>query len=171
MAFHTSRSRAPVRTRRNGRAAGRTAPRVARFSRRSRRRARRRAAPDSRLRRGFPRVRRSGASHRFASPDTPAQALHGDAHASNLLMTPDGPRWLDFEDTWHGPVAWDVACLAMRSPESLRGYPDPPDEDLLAAYSRLRRLFAACWQFVVARRFPERLAGAREAVDEYFRLS
>ncbi|HVV09966.1 aminoglycoside phosphotransferase family protein [Amycolatopsis sp.] len=101
-------------------------------------------------------------------PPAPAQPLHGDAHVGNLMLTPAGPRWLDFEDTWHGPVAWDVACLIMRSPGALAGYPEPPGEDVLAPYLRLRRLFGVCWQFLIARRFPERLAGAREALAEYF---
>lgn len=32
-------------------------------------------------------------------PELPVQPLHGDAHAGNLVLTEDGPRWLDFEDT------------------------------------------------------------------------
>jgi hypothetical protein len=40
------------------------------------------------------------------------QPLHGDSHYGNVLMTANGPVWNDFEDTWRGPVAWDVACLA-----------------------------------------------------------
>ncbi|GAB2858471.1 aminoglycoside phosphotransferase family protein [Lentzea nigeriaca] len=40
------------------------------------------------------------------------QPLHGDSHYGNVLMTPSGPVWNDFEDTWRGPVAWDLACLA-----------------------------------------------------------
>ncbi|GGU25734.1 hypothetical protein GCM10010178_17400 [Lentzea flava] len=40
------------------------------------------------------------------------QPLHGDSHFGNVLMTPSGPVWNDFEDTWRGPVAWDLACLA-----------------------------------------------------------
>ncbi|SES11898.1 Thiamine kinase [Lentzea xinjiangensis] len=40
------------------------------------------------------------------------QPLHGDSHPGNLLMTASGPVWNDFEDTWRGPVAWDLACLA-----------------------------------------------------------
>ncbi|MFS8102370.1 aminoglycoside phosphotransferase family protein [Lentzea alba] len=40
------------------------------------------------------------------------QPLHGDSHYGNVLMTAAGPVWNDFEDTWRGPVAWDVACLA-----------------------------------------------------------
>jgi Phosphotransferase enzyme family len=39
----------------------------------------------------------------------PAQALHGDASLSNLLHTPERLVWNDFEDTFRGPVHWDVA--------------------------------------------------------------
>jgi hypothetical protein len=42
-------------------------------------------------------------------PSLPAQALHGDASLSNLLSTPEGLVWNDFEDTFRGPVHWDVA--------------------------------------------------------------
>jgi aminoglycoside phosphotransferase (APT) family kinase protein len=52
----------------------------------------------------------------FASP-LPAQALHGDVSLSNLLRTPGGLVWNDFEDTFRGPVQWDVASFAV----SLRG--------------------------------------------------
>lgn len=40
------------------------------------------------------------------------QPLHGDSHHGNVLMTATGPVWNDFEDTWRGPIAWDLACLA-----------------------------------------------------------
>ncbi|GAA3673911.1 aminoglycoside phosphotransferase family protein [Lentzea roselyniae] len=47
------------------------------------------------------------------------QPLHGDPHHGNVLMTPSGPVWNDFEDTWRGPVAWDLACLAgAKGPEA-----------------------------------------------------
>jgi hypothetical protein len=39
----------------------------------------------------------------------PTQALHGDVSLSNLLRTPDRLVWNDFEDTFRGPVHWDVA--------------------------------------------------------------
>ena len=41
------------------------------------------------------------------------QALHGDASLSNLLHTPDRLVWNDFEDTFRGPVHWDVAGYIM----------------------------------------------------------
>ncbi len=44
----------------------------------------------------------------FAAP-LPAQPLHGDASLSNLLSTAEGLIWNDFEDTFRGPVEWDVA--------------------------------------------------------------
>jgi len=43
----------------------------------------------------------------------PVQALHGDASLSNLLHTPVRVVWNDFEDTFRGPVHWDVAGYVM----------------------------------------------------------
>ncbi|HEY2671361.1 MAG TPA: aminoglycoside phosphotransferase family protein [Rugosimonospora sp.] len=39
------------------------------------------------------------------------QPLHGDVHLGNVLRTPDGPVWGDFEDACAGPVEWDLASL------------------------------------------------------------
>ena len=39
----------------------------------------------------------------------PTQALHGDVSLRNLLRTPRRLVWNDFEDTFRGPVHWDVA--------------------------------------------------------------
>lgn len=97
----------------------------------------------------------------------PVQALHGDAHRGNLLYTEDGPMWLDFEDSWRGPVAWDLACLVLSdSPRALEDYPGPRDG--LAEYIRLRRLMGVCWMFVVAHRFPARRPEAVALRDAYF---
>jgi hypothetical protein len=41
----------------------------------------------------------------------PAQPLHGDAHLGNLLQTTTGLLWTDWEDTFAGPVEWDVASM------------------------------------------------------------
>lgn len=41
----------------------------------------------------------------------PAQPLHGDAHMGNLMSTTRGLLWTDWEDTFSGPVEWDVASL------------------------------------------------------------
>lgn len=41
----------------------------------------------------------------------PLQALHGDAHMGNLMNTTRGLLWTDWEDTFAGPVEWDVASV------------------------------------------------------------
>ena len=46
-----------------------------------------------------------------ALKDFPRQALHGDAHPGNLLNTTLGLLWTDWEDTFLGPVEWDLASI------------------------------------------------------------
>ena len=41
----------------------------------------------------------------------PYQPLHGDAHLGNLLNTTRGLLWTDWEDTFLGPVEWDLASV------------------------------------------------------------
>lgn len=41
----------------------------------------------------------------------PHQPLHGDAHMGNLMSTTRGLLWTDWEDTFAGPVEWDVASI------------------------------------------------------------
>jgi hypothetical protein len=43
--------------------------------------------------------------------DRPLQALHGDAHEGNLMHTAQGLLWTDWEDTFLGPVEWDLASI------------------------------------------------------------
>jgi hypothetical protein len=43
----------------------------------------------------------------------PTQALHGDVSLSNLLQQPQRPIWNDFEDTFRGPVHWDLASYVI----------------------------------------------------------
>ena len=80
------------------------------------------------------------------------RVLHGDAHPGNLLCTPTGWTWTDFEDTCCGPLAWDLACL--RSTRRLDGraavdaFPRGLSDEDLAPWSALRLLHAAVWQVV-----------------------
>lgn len=76
-------------------------------------------------------------------PAEPAQPLHGDAHARNVLVTARGPVWNDFEDTWRGPVGWDLACAGAAT-----GF-----------WAELRGLFGACWSRVYDRYRAGRSAG------------
>ena len=92
---------------------------------------------------GRPTLRRATRSRRFVSGWTllrttvfesslPTQALHGDVSLRNLLRTPRRVVWNDFEDTFRGPVHWDVAsCVG-----SLRSHAasEPFVEEMLKAY-------------------------------------
>lgn len=69
----------------------------------------------------------------------PRRPLHGDAHTGNVLMTPDGPRWTDFEDVCVGPVEWDLASMTITE-EALAAYAGPVDRARLADCRDLRRL-------------------------------
>jgi hypothetical protein len=41
----------------------------------------------------------------------PHQPLHGDAHPGNYIHTTSGLLWTDWEDTFSGPIEWDVASI------------------------------------------------------------
>ena len=116
-----------------------------------------------------PRLRGEAARLAATLPEVAVQPLHGDAHPGNLIATPAGPCWLDFEDTWRGPLAWDLGILARQGgPEFLAAYPGSVDEEALRVCTRLRELYSVVWQFVIAIRFPHRLPGARSALAAYF---
>lgn len=99
----------------------------------------------------------------------PGQWLHGDAHPGNLLSTPDGPMWTDFEDSWYGPLEWDLACLLhttrLDGARVLAHYPGAPEPDRLREFSAARSLHAVCWQLVLGQRFPAHAERARSALD------
>lgn len=44
-----------------------------------------------------------------AFPHANVQVIHGDAPVYNLIRTPSGPLFADFEDATLGPVEWDMA--------------------------------------------------------------
>ena len=69
----------------------------------------------------------------------PRRPLHGDAHTGNVLVTPDGPRWTDFEDVCAGPVEWDLASLTLGE-HALAAYPGHLDPTRLEECRDLRRL-------------------------------
>jgi hypothetical protein len=69
----------------------------------------------------------------------PRRPLHGDAHTGNVLMTPSGPVWTDFEDICVGPVEWDMASMTVTD-DALVAYPGPIDRARLSNCRDLRRL-------------------------------
>lgn len=96
----------------------------------------------------------------------PTRPLHGDAHPGNLLATPSGLMWNDFEDTWRGPLGWDLACLAtsgrVDGAAAVAAYPGQVPAEELAACVELRTLFGVVWRFVLADRFPHRRPEAED---------
>ena len=55
------------------------------------------------------------------------QLLHGEPHPGNVLSTKNGPIFMDFEDSVHGPVEFDLAWVPKEVGER---YPDA-DQDLV----------------------------------------
>ena len=99
---------------------------------------------------------------------TKMRPLHGDAHHGNLLRTPQGLLWTDFEDACFGPLEWDVAILVSRDPQNadriLASYPAAPGWDELMPFLRARALEAVIYQQVLGRRFPQRSKEASMAM-------
>jgi len=95
----------------------------------------------------------------------PAQPLHGDAGAGNLMATGGGRVWHDFEDTCSGPVAWDLAAsTASQRLDGARilaayGDQDPPK---LAVCQQLRRLNLTVWYALYTERLPQLRSRAAE---------
>ena len=69
----------------------------------------------------------------------PSRPLHGDAHTGNVLLTADGPRWIDFEDVCAGPVEWDLASTSLTD-AAVDSYPGRIDRARLEQCRDLRRL-------------------------------
>ncbi len=94
--------------------------------------------------------------------------IHGDAHLSNVLWSPDGPLWSDFENACLGPVEYDLACLRYRRvPEAeaaIGAYGEHGDVD---AVMPLLALQLAAWTQLVAERSddPAHHAEARRRLE------
>ena len=96
----------------------------------------------------------------------PVQALHGDVSLSNLLRTPDRLVWNDFEDTFRGPVQWDVAgyVMSLRSRGATAGFVRRVldhygwgDERELVPFMAVHEVYGEIWQLYDRqrrRRFP-----------------
>jgi hypothetical protein len=88
----------------------------------------------------------------------PTQALHGDASLSNLLRTPLGLLWNDFEDVLRGPVQWDVAGYLMALEmggadaafvgQALDAY-GWDDADDLAPFTEAHEVYGEIWEMYV----------------------
>jgi aminoglycoside/choline kinase family phosphotransferase len=71
----------------------------------------------------------------------PQQSLHGEPHLGNVLLTAQGPRWIDLEAACVGPVEWDLASLPSGATVAFEAL----DRDLLARLRVLNSARVATW--------------------------
>jgi hypothetical protein len=67
--------------------------------------------------------------------------VHGEPHLGNVISTPHGPRWIDFEAVATGPLEWDLAFLD----DDAVALFDSVDFDLLAVLRPLNSARVAIW--------------------------
>jgi thiamine kinase-like enzyme len=86
----------------------------------------------------------------------PETVLHGDASPGNLLHTPDGPIWSDFEEACVGPRELDLACIVATARafdlpsrplrEAILVASGPHDEVVLRPFSDARVIQSLVWE-------------------------
>lgn len=105
-----------------------------------------------------------GVKHAFErAGDISTLRLHGDCHPGNILWTPDGPHFVDFDDCRSGPAIQDLwmllsgdrASMQRQLLDVLTGYEDFADFDprelhLIEALRTLRLIHYSAW---IARRW------------------
>jgi hypothetical protein len=94
--------------------------------------------------------------------DQPLRTIHGDAHLQNVLSTDAGVLWSDWEDTFCGPIEWDLACLVAssrvfglnveRCSAALQAYGGGFDEGALEVLIAARTYQACVWTALFSRR-------------------
>ncbi|WP_152365745.1 phosphotransferase family protein [Microlunatus speluncae] len=57
----------------------------------------------------------------------PEQVLHGEPHPANLIITRNGPLFIDFENTAHGPIEYDLGWV----PQEVSDRYADADQDLV----------------------------------------
>ena len=85
----------------------------------------------------------------------PTQALHGDVSLGNLLRAPRRRVWNDFEDTFRGPVHWDLASFvgSLRISGASSGFVGEMldaygwgDQQALAPFIAVQDVYDEIWQ-------------------------
>lgn len=92
-----------------------------------------------------------------------SRPLHSEPHSGNLLLSPHGPRWIDFESACSGPAEWDLTVLPD---DVVRRHFADVDYDLLRILKRMRSLVVATWCWLD----PDRDPLLREAGTFHLRL-
>lgn len=91
-------------------------------------------------------------------PDAKLRPLHGDVWVGNVLATPEGHLWNDFENACLGPLEYDLAALEWKAQwdgdeaarATLRAY-GPYDEQVFETVLPLHALFLTAWNLEVVR--------------------
>lgn len=114
------------------------------------------------------------ARERLAALELEEQPIHGDAHLGNVLVTAEGPLWVDLENVCRGPVEYDLACLAWRKrvhgsgdyEEAAAGY-GPHDPALVEAVQPMLAAFLCVWNADIVQRAgePDAHPFLRERID------
>lgn len=86
------------------------------------------------------------------------QLLHGEPHPGNVLSTPEGLLFIDFETCCRGPIEFDVAHV----PDEVSVHYPGVDQVLLQQCRRLVLAMVAAWRWDVRDEFPN---GRRHAVQ------
>ena len=108
----------------------------------------------------------AGAAHCYEDAGEPRTLrLHGDCHAGNVLWTPDGPHFVDFDDARSGPAVQDLwmllsgerAAMQRQLGFVLEGYRQFRDFDAreLRLVEALRTLRLVHYQAWIARRWED----------------
>ena len=91
------------------------------------------------------------ARERIQARGAAEQLLHGEPHPGNLLRTPAGLLFIDFETCCRGPVEFDVAHV----PDEVSAHYPNLDRVLLAECRRLVLAMVAAWRWDVRDEFPD----------------
>lgn len=78
------------------------------------------------------------------------QLLHGEPHPGNVLGTTNGPLFVDFETSCHGPVEFDLAHV----PEDVCEHYPGLNQELLDDCRHLVLAMVAAWRWRVGDEFP-----------------
>ena len=115
----------------------------------------------------------AGASAAIAELGLSHQAVHGDSHLGNVINTPEGPLWTDWEDTCLASPQWDLACL-LASGRYFGTDPEPGEEAVAAygaapheAFLEARCLQGTLWSLVFAHDHPEMREYATRLMAQY----
>jgi aminoglycoside phosphotransferase (APT) family kinase protein len=91
-----------------------------------------------------------GLRHAIADRAAPEQLVHGEPHLGNVLMTSNGPLFIDFETCCRGPVEFDLAHV----PEAVSACYPGADQELLHDCRGLVLAMVAAWRWDARDQFP-----------------